>query len=376
MKIGIPLEISLHEKRVAITPEIVKKAVSLGCEVWVQKGAGESAHFSDAVYQDAGANLGTAKQSFACPLVLKVRAPEPKEIKMMASGTAIIGMLSPFNQSNVAAMAKQGLSAFSLEKLPRNTRAQSMDVLSSQANVAGYKSILLANQFYQRLMPMLMTAAGTIKAARVLVLGAGVAGLQAIATAKRLGAVVEASDVRPSVKEQITSLGAKFIDVPYETEEEKNIAAGKSGYASAMPAAWMARQAALVAQRAKEADMVITSALIPGRQPPILIDENTVKRMKSGAVIVDLAAGLGESGAGNCPLTVANEVVTVNGVTIVGYTNLPSLVSTDASSLYARNVFEFMKLLLKEDGTLLLPNDDELVQACLICHQGNVVESS
>ncbi|PCI58764.1 MAG: NAD(P)(+) transhydrogenase (Re/Si-specific) subunit alpha [Methylophilaceae bacterium] len=376
MKIGIPLEVSPHENRVAITPEIVKKTVGLGCEVWVQKGAGESAHFSDAAYKDAGANLGTAKQIFACPLVLKVRAPEPKEIKTMASGTAVIGMLSPFNQSNVAVMAKQGLTAFSLEKLPRNTRAQSMDVLSSQANVAGYKSILLANQFYQRLMPMLMTAAGTIKAARVLVLGAGVAGLQAIATAKRLGAVVEASDVRPSVKEQITSLGAKFIDVPYETEEEKNIAAGESGYASAMPAAWMARQAALVAQRAKDADMVITSALIPGRQPPILIDENTVKRMKSGAVIVDLAAGLGKGGAGNCPLTVANEVVTVNGVTIVGYTNLPSLVSTDASSLYARNVFEFMKLLLKEDGTLLLPNDDELVQACMICHQGNVVESS
>lgn len=374
MIIGIPLETRKHEHRVAITPDIVKKAISLDCEVWVQKGAGVSAKFPDKAYLDAGAILGNAKQVFACPLVLKVRTPEPNEIKMMKPGTVVIGMLEPFNKSNIEAMAKQKIIAFSLEALPRSTRAQSMDVLSSQANIAGYKSALLGSHFYQRFMPMLMTAAGTIKAARVLVLGAGVAGLQAIATARRLGAVVEASDVRPSVKEQVTSLGAKFIDVPYETEEEKKIAAGDSGYASIMPTSWMKRQAALVAERAKEADIIITSALIPGHEPPVLLTENTIKKMKPGSVVVDLAAGLAKDGSGNCPLTIENEVSVKYEVTLVGYTNLPSMVSTDASSLYARNVFEFMKLILKEDGNLNFPNDDELVNACLLCSEGKTVE--
>ena len=373
MKIGIPLETHNHEQRVAITPDIVKKVVGLGCEVLIQKGAGLAAKFSDKVYVEAGASLSSAKQAFSCPLVLKVRAPQTNEVKMMKAGTKIIGMLEPFNKQNLEMMSKQKLTAFSLEALPRSTRAQSMDVLSSQANIAGYKSVLLGSHFYQRFMPMLMTAAGTIKAARVLVLGAGVAGLQAIATAKRLGAVVEASDVRPAVKEQVTSLGAKFIDVPYETEEERKIAAGDSGYASLMPASWMKRQAELVAKRAKEADIIITSALISGREPPILLRTETVKKMKSGSVIVDLAAGLGKGGSGNCPLTVANEVTVQHEVTLVGYTNLPSLVSTDASSLYARNVFEFMKLILKEDGNFNFPNDDELVNACLLCSEGIIV---
>jgi NAD(P) transhydrogenase subunit alpha len=233
--------------------------------------------------------------------------------------------------------------------------------------------VLLASHFYQHFMPMLMTAAGTVKAARVLVLGAGVAGLQAIATAKRLGAVVEASDVRPAVKEEIQSLGAKFLDVPFETEEESKIAAGEAGYALNMPQAWLKRQADLVTERAKESDIIITSALVPGMYPPTLISAKTLQQMKPGSVIVDMAAGLGKDGSGNCPLTEANNVVVKHGVTLVGYTNLPSLVSADASALYARNVFEFMKLIVA-DGKINLPSEDELVKACLVCDQGQVIQ--
>ena len=372
MKIGIPTEIREYEYRVAITPDVVKKIVSLGCEVLVQTGAGLSADIMDEAYTQAGAKLGNANEVFACSLILKVRTPEPKEITAMKAGTVIIGMLEPFNQTSLQAMSKQGLTAFSLELLPRNTRAQSMDVLSSQANIAGYKSALLASHYYRHFMPMLMTAAGTVKAARVLVLGAGVAGLQAIATARRMGAVIESSDVRPAVKEQIESLGAKFLDVPYETEEEVKIAAGEAGYARAMPESWMKRQAELVAKRAKESDIIITSALIPGREPPVLLSAEVVQSMKLGSVVVDLAAGVGKDGSGNCPLTVANEVVVKHGVTLVGYTNVPSLVSADASSLYAKNVFEFLKLMITDDAKLDLSKEDELVKACLLCENGNI----
>lgn len=373
MKIGIPTEIRDYECRVAATPETVKKIIACGCQVLVQKGAGERASVTDAAYQAAGAELVSAKEVYKADIILKVRAPEPSEIKAMQAGTVLIGLLEPFNQPQLKAMADQGLTAFSLEALPRNSRAQSMDVLSSQANVAGYKAVLLASHFYQRFMPMLMTSAGTVKAARVLVLGAGVAGLQAIATAKRLGAVVEASDVRPAVKEQIESLGAKFLDVPYETEEEKETAAGVGGYARPMPASWMARQAALVAQRAAEADIVISSALIPGREPPILIHAETVAKMKPGSVIIDMAAGTSKTGAGNCPLTEANQVVVKHGVNIVGYTNLPSLVAADASAFYARNILEFLKLLILE-GKFNIPADDELVTASLMCKDGQLTQ--
>ena len=371
--IGILLETKSEEKRVAATPETVKKMIGLGCEVLIQKGAGERASITDVAYETAGAAMVSAKEVFKADLILKVRAPEPDEIKTMKSGTVLIGMLEPFNLPQLNAMASQGITAFSLEALPRNSRAQSMDVLSSQANVAGYKAVLLASHFYQRFMPMLMTAAGTVKAARVLVLGAGVAGLQAIATAKRLGAVVEASDVRPAVKEQIESLGAKFLDVPYETEEEKECATGVGGYARPMPASWMQRQAQLVAQRASEADIVISSALIPGREPPILIHADTVARMKPGSVIIDMAAGTSKTGAGNCPLTEANKVVVKHGVTIVGYTNLPSLVAADASAFYSRNILEFLKLLIT-DGKLNVPTDDELVSASLMCKDGQLIK--
>ena len=378
MNIGIPTEIREHECRVAATPETVKKMVALGCHVIVQKGAGERASVTDAAYLVAGATLVSAKDVYKADVILKVRAPEAGEITAMQAGTVLIGLLEPFNQLQLKAIADQGLTAFSLEALPRNSRAQSMDVLSSQANVAGYKAALLASHFYQRFMPMLMTSAGTVKAARVLILGAGVAGLQAIAMARRLGAVVEASDVRPAVKEQIESLGAKFLDVPYETEEEKEAAAGVGGYARPMPASWMARQAVLVAQRATEADIVISSALIPGREPPVLIHAETVAMMKPGSVIIDMAAGsgsmlLGNTGAGNCPLTAANQVIVKHGVTIVGYTNLPSLVAADASAFYARNILEFLKLLISE-GKVNIPAADELVTGSLMCKDGQLID--
>lgn len=378
MKIGVPTEVRSEECRVAATPETVKKMIGLGCQVLVQKGAGERASVTDAAYKAVGAELVSAKEVFKVDLILKVRAPETAEIKAMKAGTVLIGLLEPFNQPQLKTIAEQGITAFSLEALPRNSRAQSMDVLSSQANVAGYKAVLLGSHFYQRFMPMLMTSAGTVKAARVLVLGAGVAGLQAIATAKRLGAVVEASDVRPAVKEQVESLGAKFLDVFYETEEEKETAAGVGGYARPMSAAWMQRQAALVAQRAAEADIVISSALIPGREPPVLIRAETVANMKPGSVIIDMAAGsgsmlLGNIGCGNCPLTEANKVVLKHGVTIVGYTNLPSLVSADASAFYARNILEFLRLLISE-GNFHIPADDELVTASLMCKDGQMTK--
>ena len=378
LTIGIPTEIKAHESRVAAMPETVKKMVALGCQVIIQKGAGERASITDSAYLAAGATIVLAEDIYQANIILKVRAPEAREIIAMPAGTALIGLLEPYNQPQLQTIAQQGITAFALEALPRNSRAQSMDVLSSQANVAGYKAVLLASHFYQRFMPMLMTSAGTVKAARVLILGAGVAGLQAIATAKRLGAVVEASDVRPAVKEQIESLGAKFLDVPYETVEEKEAAAGVGGYARPMPASWMARQAALVAQRAAEADIVISSALIPGREPPILISAETVAKMKPGSVIIDMAAGsgsliLGNKGAGNCPLTEANQVVVKHGVTIVGYTNLPSLIAADASAFYARNILEFLKLLIL-DGKFNIPVDDELVNASLMCKDGQLTE--
>ena len=277
-----------------------------------------------------------------------------------------MGLLDPYNKELKASILAKKISAFALELLPRNSRAQSMDVLSSQANIAGYKAVMLAADTYKKFMPMLMTAAGTVKAAKVIILGAGVAGLQAIATAKRLGAVVEASDVRPAVKEQIESLGGKFIDVPFETEEEKEAAEGQGGYAKAMPQSWLKRQSELVAQKAMAADIIITSALIPGREPPVLISEEVVKNMKPGSVILDMAAGMAKNGSGNCPLTKANEIIEINSITIIGKTNLPSMVSADASSLYARNIFEFIKLLFNEKKELHINNEDELVDGCLM----------
>jgi len=376
MRIGVPLETKAGETRVAATPETVKKLIGQGHQVIIQKDAGLQASQPDAAYVAVGASIGSASEAFASEVILKVRAPQPEELKQIKSGSVLIGMLDPFDNDNIAAMAAQGITAFSLEAAPRTTRAQSMDVLSSQANIAGYKAVMVAANEYQRFMPMLMTAAGTVKAARVLILGAGVAGLQAIATAKRLGAVIEASDVRPAAKEQIESLGAKFVDVPFETDEEREIAKGVGGYARPMPEAWMKRQAALVAERAQQADIVITTALIPGRKPPVLLHSDTVANMKAGSVVIDLAAGKGDNGSGNCPLTQADKIVDVNGVKIVGYTNLASMVGADASALYARNLLDFLKLIIDKEAKLVIPADDDIVTACLMCRDGQAVRKN
>nr|WP_315127340.1 Re/Si-specific NAD(P)(+) transhydrogenase subunit alpha [uncultured Polynucleobacter sp.] len=376
MRIGVPLEIRPGETRVAATPETVKKLIGQGHTVVIQKDAGVTASQPDSAYEAVGATIGSAADAFGAEIVLKVRAPEAAELKQIKSGSVLLGMLDPFDSDNIAAMAAQGVTAFSLEAAPRTTRAQSMDVLSSQANIAGYKAVMVAANEYQRFMPMLMTAAGTVKAARVLILGAGVAGLQAIATAKRLGAVIEASDVRPAAKEQIESLGAKFVDVPYETDEEREIAQGVGGYARPMPEAWMKRQAALVAERAQQADIVITTALIPGRKPPVLLHSDTVAKMKPGSIVIDLAAGRGDNGSGNCPLTEADKIVVKNGVKIIGYTNLASMVAADASALYARNLLDFMKLIVDAEAKLVIPTDDDIVTACLMCRDGQAIRKN
>jgi len=369
MHIGIPKETRDGETRVAATPETVKKYVGGKHTVVVERGAGTAARYLDDAYEAAGATLGSAQDALGAELVLKVRAPASAELPQMKSGAVVIGMLDPFDAEGLEQMAAVGLVGFALEAAPRITRAQSLDVLSSQANLAGYKAVLLAAHYYGRLIPMMMTAAGTLKAARAVVLGTGVAGLQAIATAKRLGAVVEASDVRPAAREQVESLGAKFIDVPFETDEEREIAQGTGGYARAMPPSWMARQAALVSERCKQADLVITTALIPGRPAPTLVSAETVAAMKPGSVLVDLAVERG----GNCPLSEKGLVVEKHGVTIIGLTNLPGLVATDASALYARNIQDFLKLIINADGALAIQRDDEIVAACLVCEGGNVL---
>jgi NAD(P) transhydrogenase subunit alpha len=368
MRIGIPAETRPGETRVAATPETVKKLAGKH-QVIVQAGAGLHAAVTDEAYAAAGATVGSADDAFACDMVLKVRTPNESERARMRPGTVVVGMLNPFDGDNIAAMAASRLTAFALEAAPRITRAQSMDVLSSQANIAGYKAVMLAANTYQRFMPMLMTAAGTVKAARVLIMGVGVAGLQAIATAKRLGAVIEASDVRPPVKEQVESLGAKFIDVPFLTDEEREIAQGVGGYARQMPADWMRRQGELVHERAKLADIIITTALIPGRAAPTLIREETVRAMKPGSVIVDMAIEQG----GNCPLTELGRTVVKHGVYIIGEPNLAALVAADASALYARNVLDFLKLVFDKEDRFVIDREDEIVRATLLCHDGEIL---
>ena len=377
MLIGVPLETAAGETRVAVTPETAKKLKAQGHTIKVQSGAGVTASAPDSAYEAVGAEITDATGAFGCDLVLKVRSPLHSELSMMKTGAAVVGMLNPFDADNLHRLAGAGVTGFALEAAPRTTRAQSMDVLSSQANIAGYKAVMIAADKYQRFFPMLMTAAGTVKAARVVILGVGVAGLQAIATAKRLGAVIEASDVRPSVKEQVESLGGKFIDVSYDTPEEKEAAEGVGGYAKPMPPSWLARQKIEVAKRVALADIVISTALIPGRAAPTLITEAMVQAMKPGSVIVDIAAGKGPDLAGglsggNCPLSEADKTVIKHGVTIVGETNLPALVAADASSLYARNVLDFLKLVLPKDGGFSVPMDDDIVAACLMTQSGEV----
>ncbi|MDR0786691.1 MAG: Re/Si-specific NAD(P)(+) transhydrogenase subunit alpha [Gemmatimonadota bacterium] len=368
MRIGVPAETVAGETRVAVTPETAKKLKARGLIAQVQAGAGLAASFPDAAYVEAGAEITDAPGAFGCDLVLKVRPPAGDELALLKRGGALVGMLNPFDAEGLQRLAGAGLTAFALEAAPRTTRAQSMDVLSSQANVAGYKAVMIAANLYQRFFPMLMTAAGTVKAARVVVLGVGVAGLQAIATAKRLGAVIEASDVRPSVKEQVESLGAKFIDVPCLTPEEKEAAEGVGGYARPMPQSWLDRQKVEVAKRVAQADVVITTALIPGRPAPVLVTGEMVESMKPGSVIVDLAAERG----GNCACTEPGCTTRRNGVTIFGETNLPAMVATDASALYARNVLDFLKLILTPEGEFHLDLEDDIVATCLVAREGEV----
>ena len=366
MQIGIIRETAAGETRVAATPETVKKMAAIpGVNVVIESGAGAASSLLDAAYAAAGATVNASATDVlaASDIVFKVRGPNDVELAAIKPGASVVGLLNPFNAEGIAAIKARGVNGFSMDKAPRTSRAQSMDVLSSQANIAGYKAVILAANHYPKFFPMLMTAAGTVKAARVVILGVGVAGLQAIATAKRLGAVIEASDVRPSVKEQVESLGAKFIDVPYETDEEREAAVGVGGYAKPMPASWMDRQRVEVAKKVALADVVITTALIPGRPAPVLVTEEMVKAMKPGSVIVDLAAEQG----GNCPLTVKDEVVVKHGVTLVGHTNLAALLPQDASALYSRNLLDFLKLLVDfKTGAFAINMEDDIVAATLV----------
>ncbi|TDR73308.1 Re/Si-specific NAD(P)(+) transhydrogenase subunit alpha [Paludibacterium purpuratum] len=367
MQIAIPAEYTAGETRVAATPETVKKIVAMGHSVVVERGAGLKSAILDAAFAAAGATVVDSRQAALSQgdIVLKVRPASAEELAEMKPGAALISLMNPYANTMLPLMAEKKLSAFSMELLPRTTRAQSMDVLSSQNNIAGYRAVLLACQYYPHFMPMLMTAAGTVKPARVLILGVGVAGLQAIATAKRLGAVVEAFDVRPATKEQVESMGAKFIEVPM-SEEEK--AQNDGVYAKEMSDDYKRRQAELVDKHARQADIVITTALIPGRPAPRLLAADTVLGMKPGSVIIDMAA---ENG-GNCELTKSNEVfVTEQGVTLVGTHNLPSLLAADASSLYARNLLTFLSLMLTKEG-FAIQMEDELLDATLITHNGEV----
>jgi NAD(P) transhydrogenase subunit alpha len=371
MRIGVPAETRAGETRVAATPETVKKLAAKN-EVKVQAGAGSASSIRDADYEAAGARIvGSAAEAWDADIVLKVRAAAEPELGLIKGDSVLIGLLEPFNAGGLEALAKRRVTGFAMEWLPRISRAQSMDVLSSQANIAGYKAVVLAAAESGRFFPMLMTAAGTVKAARVLILGAGVAGLQAIATAKRLGAVIEASDVRPAVKEQVESLGAKFLDVPFVTDEERDIAQGVGGYARPMPADWMRRQAELVHQRATQADVVITTALIPGRPAPRLIREETVRAMKPGAVIVDLAVEQG----GNVEGIERGRIVMKNGVKLIGLENLPASVPFDASALYARNLYNFLSLMLDpKSGEFKIDREDEVVAGTLACSNGELVK--
>ncbi len=373
MKLAVLKERRAGETRVAATPETVKKLKGLGLEIAVEAGAGAGARIADADYAAAGASIAPDKAAALsdADIVLKVRGPDASEISGMKKGAVLAALLAPHTEKDAAAaLAAQGVDAFAMEFLPRISRAQAMDVLSSQANLAGYKAVIDAAAQFGRAFPMMMTAAGTIAPARAFIMGVGVAGLQAIATAKRLGAIVSATDVRPATKEQVESLGGTFVAV---MDEEFKNAQTAAGYAKPMSAEYQAKQAALVAEHIRKQDIVITTALIPGRKAPVLVTEEMIKTMKPGSVIVDLAAEQG----GNTPLTKADEVTEVHGVTIMGYTNLPARLAVDSSSLYARNLFNFVSLIVdKKTGALALNWDDEIVKGAGLTRGGEVVHPS
>ena len=368
MKIAVLKDTAAHERRVAAVPETVKKLIALGAEVAVEEGAGKAASYSDEAYRAAGATVGSLVAVLAgAAVVLKVQATA-QDAAALPEGAVLVAMLNPHaNPEGLKAFAGRKLTTFALEFIPRITRAQTMDVLSSQSNLAGYKAVLEAAHEYGKAFPMMMTAAGTIPPAKVLVMGAGVAGLQAIATARRLGAVVSATDVRMAAKEQVQSLGGKFVMV--EDDETKQ-AETSGGYAKEMSEAYKAKQAALIAETIKGQDIVITTALIPGRKAPVLVTEDMVKTMKPGSVIVDMAAEAG----GNCTLTRAGETVEVGGVKILGLINIPSLIATDASALFARNVLAFLTPLVdKETKALKIDMADEIIKATCLTKDGQVI---
>jgi NAD(P) transhydrogenase subunit alpha len=373
MRIAVLSETDRAETRVAATPDTVKKYKVLGADVVVQAGAGLGAGFSDAEFEAAGASVAaTAGDALAdADIVLKVRRPAEGELKGAKPGALLVGIMDPYGQDQaLKGLADAKIAAFSMELMPRITRAQVMDVLSSQANLAGYRAVVDATAEYGRAIPMMMTAAGTVPAARIFVMGVGVAGLQAVATARRLGAIVTATDVRPAAKEQVESLGAKFIAVE---DEEFRQAETAGGYAKEMSAEYRAKQAALVSAHIAKQDIVITTALIPGRPAPKLLTREMVESMKPGSVIIDLAVERG----GNCELAEPGQVVEHNGVKIVGHLNVPGRLAATASSLYAKNLYAFVETLIdKETKTVAVKWDDELVKATCLTREGAIVHTA
>jgi NAD(P) transhydrogenase subunit alpha len=371
MRIAVPAEAKGVETRVAATPETVKKFIALGASVAVEKGAGEGAGITDAEFEAAGASIAASAKAAAkdADIVLRVRRPAASELAGLKQGALLIAVMDPYGQDEaLKAMAGANVSAFAMEFMPRITRAQVMDVLSSQANLAGYRAVIDGAAEYGRALPMMMTAAGTVPAARIFIMGVGVAGLQAIATARRMGAVVTATDVRPATKEQVESLGAKFLAV--EDEEFKQ-AQTAGGYAKEMSKEYQAKQAELTAAHIAKQDIVVTTALIPGRPAPRLITADMVASMKPGSVIIDLAVERG----GNCELAKPGEiVVTPNGVRIVGHLNVPGRLAATASQLYAKNLYAFVETMVdKKEKKLNVDWNDELVKATLLTRDGAVV---
>jgi len=367
MIVGVPTEKFPGERRVALVPELVPKLTKAGLEVLVQSGAGAAAGFSDRSYLERGARLEPEIFQRA-DILLKVQPPTADEIGRMKEGSTLIGFLQPYTSTaEIRTLAARRVTAFSMELMPRITRAQPMDALSAMSTISGYKAVLLAASRLPKLFPLLMTAAGTITPARVLIIGAGVAGLQAIGTAKRLGAVVEAYDTRPAVKEQVESLGARFVELGLDTEDTED----KIGYARAQSEEFYTQQRQMMSRYVTGADVVITTALVPGRRAPVLITEEMVQGMRAGSVIVDLAAEQG----GNCALTEPGQEVVRHGVAIVGLTNLPSTVPLHASQMYARTVTNFLMHLL-QDGRVHLDLNDELTRGPLVVHQGEILHAA
>ena len=367
--IAIPKETADYEKRVAATPDNVKKYVGMGCTVRVESNAGIDSSISDAQYAQAGATItsGAADTLRDADIVLKVQAPNADELPLIKKGALLVGILSPYNNADLLKnCAAAGIDSFAMEMVPRITRAQAMDVLSSQSNLAGYKAVLDAAEYFNRDMPMMMTAAGTVPPARAFIMGVGVAGLQAIATARRLGAIVSATDVRAATKEQVQSLGASFVMVE---DEESKAAETAGGYAKEMSDAYKAKQAALIADTIARQDIVITTALIPGRKAPVLVTRQMVESMKPGSVIVDLAVEQG----GNCELSKPGEVVNHNGVLIVGHKNVPSRLAANASALYSKNLQNLLGLIVDKDGKLAVNWDDEIVKGIALTKDSAII---